>query len=116
MVQRKSFPAVLQYVCDLQVMRLEVELRQARQAGDAAETKATAAAKDLRQLSSLEDEVRRLRSQAIANEKRRTKDAKSLKDAELRASTLDSRLSERDSQVEAMQKQLAAVRTPLLPF
>lgn len=93
-------------------MRLEAELRQARQAGDAAETKASAAAKDLRQLSSLEEEVRRLRSQALANDKRRTKESKTLKDAELRASTLDTRLSERDSQLEAQQKQLAAVCPP----
>ena len=94
---------------------MEAELRQARQAGDAAENKATAAAKDLRQLGSLEEEVRRLRSQALANDKRRTKDTKSLKDAEARASTLDARLSERDSQVETLQKQLAAVRYDISP-
>lgn len=106
--QRFNTPAFM-VVCE-QVARLEAELRQARQAGDAAENKATAAAKDLRQLGSLEEEVRRLRSQALVNDKRRTKDTKSLKDAEARASTLDARLSERDSQVETLQKQLAAVR------
>lgn len=102
------------FVC-WQVLRLEAELRQARQAGDAAETKASAAAKDLRLLSSLEEEVRRLRAQVLTQEKRRLKDTKTFKDAELRASTLDSRLSERDGQVDVLQKQLAAVRTCQLP-
>lgn len=92
------------------MVRLESDLRQARQAGDAAENRVTAAQKDLRAMAALEDEARRLRSQLQAADKRRARDSKALKDTEARAAAVETRLAERNSHLESLQQQLSAVR------
>lgn len=98
----------------VQVGRLESDLRHARQAGDAAEGRVSAAHKDLRAMATLEEEARRLRSQLQAADKRRARDGKALKDSEARAAAAEARAVERGGAVDALQQQLAAVRPPPL--
>lgn len=99
------------------MLRLESDLRVARQVGDAAENRVTAAQKDLRNMSVLEEEVRRLRSQLQKADKRLARESKALKDAEARGATAETRLAERDSHMDSLQQQLSTVRRlrPALP-
>ena len=106
---------IFRTVRDMQVARLQAELRVSRADCAAATTSAHDAAREARTLtaavSAAEDEARKLRNQLASGDKRRARDAKAAREAEARVAELEGKMATGERQLSEARKALEKVCT-----